>query len=333
MSKILLTGGTGYIGSHTAIILQEKNYKIVLADNLKNSSVDTVNKIKKITGKNVDFEHTELTEYQQVKNLLEKNNFDVIVHFAALKNVFESIQNPFRYHYNNITSLLNLVRASKEYNVKKFIFSSSCSVYGNPSYLPVDEKHPFNKAASPYAKTKQISEYILEDSADDDFKVISLRYFNPIGTHESGLLGEQLLKNYNLIYYILQVALKKQKYLNIYGNDYDTPDGTGIRDYIHITDVALAHWAALKRLEENQTEKNYEAFNIGLGKGFSVLEIKNAFEKYTGITIPYRFAPRRKGDIAKIYASAELAKEKLKWEAKRNLQQMIESSWNWTKLY
>ncbi len=331
MRKILVTGGTGYIGSHTAVQLLQLGYDVVIADNLANSSIKVVSLIEQITGKKPQFFKTELCNAADVEFLFKNNKFDAIIHFAALKSAPESVKKPFLYHYNNITSLLNLIEAAKKYKVKNLIFSSSCAVYGLPSYLPVDENHPFNTALSPYARTKQIGEFILQDIADKKLRVISLRYFNPIGAHPSGLLGDMPEKSANLMHYILQVALGQQPYLKIYGNDYNTPDGTGVRDYIHIMDVADAHIAALERLLNNKMETPFEAYNIGIGEGISVLQMVKAFEKYTGIKIPFKFVQRRPGDVDYIYASTDLANKKLGWKAKYELKDMIITSWKWAK--
>ncbi len=329
--KILVTGGTGYIGSHTTILLLEQGFDVVIADNLSNSSIEVVDLIEKVAGKRPQFFKTELRNSTDIEFLFKNNDFDAIIHFAALKSAPESVKKPLLYHQNNVTSLLNLIEAAQKYNVKNFIFSSSCAVYGTPNYLPVDEKHPFNEALSPYARSKQIGECILKDTANKNFRSISLRYFNPIGAHPSGLIGDMPAKDANLMHYVLEVALGKRPYLEIYGNDYDTPDGTGVRDYIHILDVAQAHIVALKRLLKDQILTNYEYYNIGIGKGISVLQIVKAFEKYVGIKIPYKFAPRRPGDVCCIYASTELANKILKWKAKYTLKDMIITSWNWAK--
>ena len=331
MPKILVTGGTGYIGSHTTVLLLQQGFDVVIADNLSNSSIKIVDLIEQVAGKRPQFFKTELCKATDVDFLFKNNDFDAIIHFAALKSTPESVKKPFLYHYNNITSLLNLIEAAQKYNVKNFIFSSSCAVYGTPNYLPVDEKHPFNEALSPYARSKQIGEFILKDTSNKNFRTISLRYFNPIGAHPSGLLGDLPQKDANLMHYVLEVALGKRPYLEIFGNDYDTPDGTGVRDYIHILDVAQAHIVALKRLLNNKMLTNYEYYNIGIGQGISVLQIVKAFEKYVGIKIPYKFAPRRPGDVCCIYASTELANKVLKWKAKYSLKDMIITSWNWAK--
>ncbi len=329
--KILVTGGTGYIGSHTSVLLLEQGFDVVIADNLSNSSAKVIDFIEKITGRRPQFFKTELCNKQEVDFLFKNNHFDAIIHFAAFKSAPESVEKPFLYHKNNITSLLNVIDAANKYKVKNLIFSSSCAAYGLPNYLPVDENHPFNEALSPYARTKQIGEHILQDSANNLFRVISLRYFNPVGAHPSGLLGDMPSRSANLMHFILEVALGKREFLEIYGNDYPTIDGTGVRDYIYILDVAEAHIAALKRLLKNKMQKNYEYYNIGIGEGISVLQMVNAFEKYVGIKIPYKFAPRRPGDVAAIYASTALANKVLKWHAKYSLRDMIVTSWNWAK--
>ncbi len=331
MPNILVTGGTGYIGSHTVTALLEKGYNVTIIDNLINSNIKILFFIQDITKKKPIFYKIDLCDKNALEQVFKTQHFDAIIHFAALKSSPESIEKPNLYYYNNLTSLMNLVELSLKYKVKNFIFSSSCAVYGTPSYLPVDENHPFNEALSPYSRTKQFGEKILQDTVNHNFKVISLRYFNPVGAHPSAKLGDIPKSAANLMHFILEVALGKAPYLNIYGNDYDTPDGTPVRDYIYIMDVVDAHIIALERLLSNNNEKNYEYYNIGIGRGVSVLEMLHAFEKYTGIKIPYRFVDRRPGDIAYIYASTELIEKKLKWKAQYGLKEMILTSWNWAK--
>ena len=331
MNNILVTGGTGYIGSHTVTSLLNKNYNVVIIDNLVNSNIKILSFIKEITQKSPLFYKIDLCDKDSLELIFKKHHFDAILHFAALKSASESIEKPHQYYYNNLTSLLNLIELSLKYKIKNIIFSSSCAVYGTPSYLPVDENHPFNEALSPYAKTKQFSEKILEDTASHLLNIISLRYFNPIGAHPSGKLGDIPKSAANLMHFILEVALGKAKFLEIYGNNYDTPDGTPIRDFIYIMDLVDAHIYALERLLKNKNEKFYEFFNVGIGKGVSVLEMVKAFEKYTGKKIPYRFVDRRQGDIGYIYASTELIEKKLKWKAKYGLKEMITTSWKWAK--
>ncbi len=331
MPNILVTGGTGYIGSHTVTTLLEKGYNVTIIDNLVNSNIKILSFIKEITNKNPEFFKIDLCDKDLLEQVFQNHHFDAVIHFAALKSAPESIEKPNLYYYNNLTSLMNLIELSLKYKIKNFIFSSSCAVYGSPSYLPVDENHPFNEALSPYARTKQFGEKILQDTANHNFNVISLRYFNPVGAHPSGKLGDIPKSAANLMHFILEVALGRAEYLNIYGSDYDTPDGTPVRDYIYIMDVVDAHIIALERLLENKNEKNFEDYNIGIGKGVSVLEMVKAFEKYTGIKIPYRFADRRPGDIAYIYASTELIEKKLNWKARYGLKEMITTSWQWAK--
>ena len=334
MSKlVLITGGTGYIGSHAAVEVLNEGYDVVIADNLSNSSKKSLLGIEKLTGKKTIFELVDFTDYQQVENLFKKYNFDAVMHFAAFKAVAESIEKPLMYYHNNLFSTINLLRAIKQTdNEIFFIFSSSCTVYGTPNYLPLDEKHPFNPPTSPYGYTKQLSEQILKDEVRElkgRLKVISLRYFNPIGAHHSGIIGESPKKMYNIIPILTEVANGKRDVLYIYGNDYPTPDGTPVRDYIHVEDLAKAHLIALNRLFNKTYKADYEYFNLGLGRGYSVLEIVKTFEQVIGKKINYKFAPRRPGDVAELYASTALANKELGWKAKYELKDMLQTAWNW----
>lgn len=333
--KILVTGGTGYIGSHTVVELLNESYEVVIADNLSNSKADVVEKIEEITGKKIHFEKTDLSCHSATAELFEKyNGFDGVIHFAAFKAVGESVKEPLKYYHNNIYSLINLMNEMEKWNTKFLVFSSSCTVYGQPEELPVTEKASVQKAMSPYGNTKQIAEEIITDYSfsNPNFNAILLRYFNPIGAHPSAKIGELPIGvPQNLVPYITQTAIGKREKLSIFGNDYSTPDGTCIRDYIHVVDLAQAHIAALKRLTEQNNEQNVEVFNVGTGNGFSVLEIINSFEKVSNQKLPYEFAPRREGDIEKVWANTTLANEKLKWKAKLSLDEMLLSAWNWEK--
>lgn len=333
--KILVTGGTGYIGSHTVVELLNESYEVVIADNLSNSKADVVEKIEEITGKKIHFEKTDLSCHSATAELFEKyNGFDGVIHFAAFKAVGESVKEPLKYYHNNIFSLINLMNEMEKYKTQFLVFSSSCTVYGQPEELPVTENAAIQKALSPYGNTKQIAEEIITDYclSNPNFNAILLRYFNPIGAHPSAKIGELPIGvPQNLIPYITQTAIGKREKLSVFGNDYSTPDGTCIRDYIHVVDLAQAHLAAMRRIAEQKNEENIETFNIGTGNGFSVLEIINSFEKVSNQKLPYEFAPRRKGDIEKVWANTTLANEKLKWKAKLSLDEMLLSAWNWEK--
>ncbi len=335
MAKILITGGTGYIGSHTAVSLIEKGYEPVIIDNLCNSSKTTLDGIEAITGINPVFEQIEMQDPASLDNFFQSHpDIKAVIHFAALKAVGESVEKPVEYYKNNLGSLLNLVSSMQKYGVGNLIFSSSATVYGDPDSLPIMEFHPVKPATSPYGNTKKICEDIIRDSAgvNKSFHAISLRYFNPIGAHESGMIGElpQGIPN-NLMPFITQTAAGIRKELKVFGDDYNTPDGTAVRDYIHVVDLANAHVKALDRLMNEEQQDNYEVFNLGTGNGFSVLEVIKSFEKTSGLKLPYQIVGRRSGDVEATYASTELANEKLNWTAERTLDQMTESSWNWEK--
>lgn len=334
-NKIIVTGGMGFIGSHTVIELYNAGYAPVIIDNLSNSDISILKRIEDITGKSFAFEQIDLSDAQLTNSVFEKHrDANGVIHFAALKAVGESVDKPVMYYRNNILSLINVIDASAKYDIKNFIFSSSCTVYGQPDVLPVTENSPVVPAASPYGATKQMSEEILKDSSKalDHFKVISLRYFNPIGAHKSGKLGELPLGvPKNLMPYITQTAIGLRANLSVFGNDYDTPDGTAIRDYIHVVDLAKAHIAAHERLSNDRNESDFEVYNIGVGKGFSVLDVIHSFERSTGVKCPFEFSPRRQGDIVMIYADTQLAEEKLQWKAEKNLDEMTSSAWAWQK--
>ncbi|HEY8419098.1 MAG TPA: UDP-glucose 4-epimerase GalE [Clostridia bacterium] len=327
---ILVTGGTGYIGSHTAIELIKAGYEIVIADNLSNSKIEALNRIKLITGKDVKFYQVDLLDKEGLEKVFSENDITDVIHFAGLKAVGESVSIPLRYYHNNITGTIYLLETMKKYGVKNIVFSSSATVYGVPETVPLREDAPLG-ATNPYGRTKLFIEYILKDQnlADPSLNVAILRYFNPIGAHESGLIGEDPngIPN-NLVPYITQVAVGRLAKLRIFGNDYPTHDGTGVRDYIHVVDLALGHIAALKKLASNP---GVVIYNLGTGKGYSVLDVVNAFSQVVGKPIPYEFAPRRPGDVAATFADPTLAKKELGWEAKYDLIKMCQDSWNWQK--
>jgi len=335
-TQVLVTGGTGYIGSHTAVELIEEGFDVVIIDNLSNSQESVLDGIEKITGVRPAFEKFDLCEREKVKAFFQRYpRIEAIIHFAALKAVGESVKKPLEYYRNNLVSLINLLECMKGNVLKNFIFSSSCTVYGQPDVLPVTEKAPVKKALSPYGNTKQIAEEIIQDylaSCADDLRCISLRYFNPIGAHPSALIGELPTGvPQNLVPFVTQTAIGIHSELKVFGNDYNTPDGTCIRDYIYVMDLAKAHVAALKRLLENKHKSPFEVFNLGTGKGLSVLEIITTFEKVTGVKLNYRFAPRREGDIEKIWADPSLANRELGWKAETSLEDTLLSAWKWEK--
>lgn len=331
MHKILVTGGTGYIGSHTVVELQNAGYEVVIADNLSNSSATVLDSITKITGKKPFFSQIDVGDEAATRKLFQEYRFDGIIHFAAYKSVGESVEHPLKYYKNNLSSLINLVQVATDYQTDNFVFSSSCSVYGEPVKLPVSELSPVQKAESPYANTKQICEEILSDqSRVSSLKVILLRYFNPVGSHESGLIGELPIgPPTNLFPVLTQAAIGKRPQLKVFGNDYPTPDGTCIRDYIHVVDVAKAHVTALHRMLENKQKKKVEVFNLGTGKGTSVMEVINTFEDLTGVKVNYELTPRRAGDVAKVYADTSLANTELGWKTELGLDEMVRSAWKW----
>ena len=333
--KILVTGGLGFIGSHTVVALQEEGFDVVIIDNLSNSSIDVLSGITKITNKTPEFEKMDLRDKQAVKEFFEKyQDIEGVIHFAASKAVGESVEKPLLYYENNIASLVYILQELQSRKNPKFIFSSSCTVYGQADELPITEDAPVKKAESPYGNTKQIGEEIIQDTCkvNQHFKAISLRYFNPIGAHHSVEIGELPLGvPQNLVPFITQTAIGKREKLSVFGNDYPTEDGTAIRDYIHVMDLAEAHVHALKRLIENNEKSNYEVFNLGTGKGNSVLEVIQAFENSTGESLPYEIAPRREGDIVAAYANASKAEKELNWKADRSIEESLKSAWDWEK--
>ena len=328
--RILVTGGAGYIGSHTCVELLNQGQEVVVVDNLCNSSEESLNRVKQITGKDVTFYKADLLDKAAMEEIFSKETIDAVIHFAGLKAVGESVAKPLEYYHNNITGTLVLCDVMRNHGVKKIIFSSSATVYGDPAFVPITEDCPKGKITNPYGQTKSMLEQILTDlhTADPEWSVILLRYFNPVGAHKSGLIGEDPagIPN-NLTPYITQVAVGKLKEVGVFGNDYDTPDGTGVRDYIHVVDLAIGHVKAVDKLA--QSEPDVRIYNLGTGKGFSVLQMIEAFSKACGKQIPYAIKPRRPGDIAECYADAALAKKELGWEAERGIDEMCEDSWRW----
>lgn len=327
--KILVTGGAGYIGSHTCVELLKAGHEVVIVDNLYNSNEKAVERVEQISGKKVVFYEEDIRNHEGLDVIFDKENIDAVIHFAGLKAVGESVQKPVEYYTNNVAGTLTLVDVMRKHNVKNIIFSSSATVYGSPAQIPISEQCPKGVCTNPYGWSKWMLEQILMDvhTADPEWNVILLRYFNPIGAHESGLIGEDPkgIPN-NLLPYVAQVAIGKLKEVGVFGNDYDTPDGTGVRDYIHVVDLARGHVCALKKIEEKVGCKVY---NLGTGNGYSVLDVIHAFEKACGHEIPYSIKPRRDGDIATCYSLPELAEKELGWKAEYDLEDMCASSWNW----
>ena len=332
--KILVTGGLGYIGSHTVVELISNDYEVVIIDNLSNSEHFILDNIEKITGVRPIFYNKNLTDFDATNNIFKKHKIDGVIHFAAFKSVSDSVKNPMKYYNNNLNSLINVLHSMKENHVSNFVFSSSCTVYGMPDKLPVSESAPFKNAESPYARTKQISEKIIEDftNSENQISSVSLRYFNPVGAHESGLIGE-LPKGIpdNLIPYITQTAVGIRDELSVFGNDYNTKDGTAVRDYIHVEDLAKAHLKAFRFLFYLKEQNIYEFFNVGTGTGYSVLDVVNSFEKVNNIKLKYSIKGRRDGDIEEIYSDITKSKKSLKWESKKSLDDMMSSAWRWEK--
>ncbi len=331
--SILVSGGAGYIGSHTCVELIQAGYEIVVADNLSNSCEEAVRRVEEITGKRIPFVQAELCHEDEVEALFAQYpDIDSVIHFAGLKAVGESVAKPLEYYSNNLISTLYLLQAMRTHGVKNFVFSSSATVYGDPATVPIREDFPTGGTTNPYGTSKLFQEQILMDicAADPGLNVALLRYFNPIGAHESGRIGEDPngIPN-NLVPYIAQVAVGKLPELNVFGNDYPTPDGTGVRDYIHVVDLALGHVAALRKLEQNC---GLFVCNLGTGNGYSVLEVLHAYEKACGKTLPYAVKPRRPGDIAKCYADPKKAREELGWEAKYGIEEMCASSYKWQSM-
>ena len=331
MNTILVTGGLGYIGSHTVVELQNAGFDVVIIDNLSNTSIEVLDKITSITGIKPRFEQIDLKDKEAVYHFFKYYKVDGVIHFAASKAVGESVQEPLKYYENNISTLVYVLKEMIANNVSNFIFSSSCTVYGQADKMPITENAPTKPAESPYGATKKMGEVIIQDTTKSfDLNAIALRYFNPIGAHESAKIGELPLGiPQNLVPFVVQTAAGIRKELSIFGDDYPTPDGTAIRDYIHVVDLAKAHISALNRLLKGENKAKCEYFNIGTGKGSSVLEIVNSFEKATGKKVNYKIAPRREGDIISAYADTTLANKELGWKAELSLEKGLASSWKW----
>jgi UDP-glucose 4-epimerase len=327
MATILVTGGCGYIGSHTVLELLNKNYEVIVVDNFSNSSFEALRRVQEITGKTVIFYEADIRDEEKMEEIFSAHKIDAVIHFAAFKAVGESVKMPLKYYENNISGTVCLLKVMERHGVKKVIFSSSATVYGSPERLPLDEDCRLS-TTNPYGSTKLMMEMIMQDLyvADKEWNIILLRYFNPVGSHESGRIGEDPkgIPN-NLMPFVAQVASGKLSCINVFGNDYDTPDGTGVRDYIHVVDLALGHIAAI----ENCNDAGVHIYNLGTGRGYSVLEMIHAFEKACGKTLPYKICPRRPGDIGACYASPDKAKRELKWEATRGIEEMCASQWKW----
>ena len=327
--QILVTGGAGYIGSHTCVELLNAGYDVIVVDNLYNSNQKAIDRIEQITQKKVKFYKEDILDKEALKKIFSENQIDAVIHFAGLRAVGESVQKPVEYYTVNIAGTLNLIDVMRTYGCKNIIFSSSATVYGEPAQIPITEACPKGTCTNPYGWTKWMLEQILTDvhTSDPEWNVILLRYFNPIGAHESGLIGEDPkgIPN-NLLPYVAQVAIGKLKCVGVFGNDYDTPDGTGVRDYIHVVDLAKGHVKALDKIKEKAGCKVY---NLGTGKGYSVLDVIHAFSKACGHDIPYEIKPRRAGDIATCYSKCDLAREELGWQAEYDLDAMCASSWKW----
>ncbi|MEM9886734.1 MAG: UDP-glucose 4-epimerase GalE [Bacteroidota bacterium] len=334
--KVLVTGGTGYIGSHTVIDLIDNDFEVISVDNFINSAPEALDNIAAVTNVTVRNYAVDLVELENLKIVFEANKDIIgIIHFAALKSVGESVEQPWRYFHNNLNGLLNILKCAEEFDVPNLIFSSSCSVYGNTNALPVTEETPMQEAESPYARSKQMGEQILQDytSAHPNFKAISLRYFNPAGAHESAKIGESPTSNAtNLVPVITATAMGKRAQLIVFGDDYETRDGSCVRDYIHIMDLANAHTKALEFLIGNNNQHNYEVFNVGLGAGATVLEAIRAFEKVAGQALNYTIGARRAGDVVAIYANNEKATNLLGWKAKRNIEDIMRTAWAWEQV-
>ncbi len=330
--KILVTGGTGYIGSHTVVELQSAGFDVIIVDDLSNSSAEVLEQIAKISGKKALFEKFDLTDAERTSSFFKlHNDISAVIHFAAFKAVGESVEFPLMYYRNNLSSLVNVLQGMADNNIRDFVFSSSCTVYGQPDLLPVRESTPVQQALSPYGNTKQICEEIIADTShSSNIRGVLLRYFNPAGAHETALIGElpQGVPN-SLMPYITQTAIGKRPYMRVWGNDYDTADGTAIRDYIHVVDLARAHVVAVERFAGGKCKKNLEVFNLGTGQGYSVMEVIRSFEHTSGIKLKYEFKDRRPGDIVKIWADTSFANLELGWRAEKGLDDMTRSAWEW----
>lgn len=333
-NKVLISGGAGYIGSHTAVELSEAGYEVVIIDNLTNSEINAIEGVRKITGKDIPFEKVDTCDINELRKVFEKYDFDTVIHFAAYKAVGESMAQPLKYYNNNLISFLNIMGLMKEFDRPNILFSSSATVYGEAETLPVTEQSPRQPATSPYGNTKQMCEDILRDScrAYPDIYGIALRYFNPIGAHPSSLIGElpRGVPN-NLVPFITQTAAGIRECLSVFGNDYDTPDGTCLRDYIDIVDLAKAHVAAVRRMTSGDMQEKYEIFNIGTGKPVSVLELLTTFQEVNDIKVPHKMVNRRPGDVPAVWANTAYANQVLGWKAERSLAETLKSSWDWEK--
>ncbi len=327
---ILVTGGAGFIGSHTCVELLDAGYEVVVVDNLYNSSRKALERVEQITGKQVRFYEADILDREALNTVFERETIECVIHFAGLKAVGESVEKPIEYYYNNMAGTLILCDVMRGHGVKQMVFSSSATVYGDPAFVPVTEECPKGKCTNPYGQTKSMLEQVLEDIcvSDPEWRVALLRYFNPIGAHQSGLIGEDPkgIPN-NLAPYVSQVAIGKLAYVRVFGNDYDTPDGTGVRDYIHVVDLAKGHVAAIRKLR--RSEGGVLIYNLGTGKGYSVLDVVHAFEKACGKELPCKIMERRAGDIAACYADPAKAKRELGWEAEYGIEKMCEDSWRW----
>jgi UDP-glucose 4-epimerase len=330
--KILVTGGTGYIGSHTVVELQQQGFEVLIVDSLYNSSADVLDNIAKITGKRPQFEKFDLCDTDKTDLLFAASpDIGAVIHFAAFKSVGESVREPLKYYHNNLLSTVNLLDSMERHGVKHLAFSSSCTVYGQPDVLPVTEQTPLKKAESPYGNTKKIMEDMIQDvTRNGKINAISLRYFNPIGAHESALIGEAPTDiPDNLVPYLTQTAIGLRPFLRVYGKDYSTPDGTPVRDYLHVTDLAKAHVDALRRMLDSKCKSAYEVFNLGTGTGYSVMDVIHSFERVSKMKLNYKVADRRPGDIEKIWADPGYANKELGWKAEKSLDEMMLSAWNW----
>lgn len=331
---VMVAGGAGYIGTHTIVELDKAGYDVVVVDNLSNSQLSAIAGVEEIIGKKVAFEKVDCNDREGMERVFSKYPFNTVIHFAASKAVGESVEKPLMYYHNNIESLIVTLEMMKKHGVENLVFSSSCTVYGQPDVLPVTEATPRQVATSPYGNTKQVNEDIIRDCAKSDkgLHSIALRYFNPIGAHESAKIGE--LPNgvpANLVPFVTQTAAGLRECLSVYGNDYDTPDGSAIRDYIDVNDLAAAHVSAVNRLVNGKQKTNYEIFNVGTGRGVSVLELINAFEKANGVKVNHKIVARREGDIEKIWAETTFANQELGWKATRGLEETLKSAWKWEK--
>ena len=334
--KILVTGGTGYIGSHTVVELQNIGFDVVIVDNLSNSSAEIVDQIEKITKVRPELEVFDLADREKTADFFKRHaDIKGVIHFAASKAVGESVEKPLMYYRNNLVSLINILESMRDNQIEHIVFSSSCTVYGQPDELPVSEKAPIKKAESPYGNTKQISEEILQDTIKvSNVKSIALRYFNPIGAHESAFIGELPLGvPNNLVPFITQTAIGIREELKVFGDDYPTPDGTPIRDYIHVVDLAKAHVVAVSRMIDSKMKESFEVFNLGTGNGYSVLEVIKAFEKVSGKKLNYKIVGRREGDVIEVWADSTFSNQELGWKAEKGLDEMVASAWKWEKVY